>query len=271
MGALHEGHLSLVREARDTCEVVVVSVFVNPTQFGPGEDFERYPRDLLGDAELLETAGADFVFAPSVQEVYGDDPLVTVDPGPLSRRWEGEVRPGHFHGVATVVAKLLNVVAPDRAFFGEKDFQQLVIIKRMALDLDIPVEIVGMPIVRDAEGLALSSRNTYLTPRERQQALSIASALARAVDAAELGETDVRTLEALMRGNLEAAEAIVDYAAVVEPETLEPLDKLSGPARAIVAARIGGTRLIDNKELVPVAVGADPVRTSAAMPGEEAR
>lgn len=249
MGALHEGHLSLVRAACARAEYVVVSVFVNPTQFGPGEDFETYPRDLDGDLELLAAEGVDLVFAPSTGVMYEADASVTVDAGPLAARWEGEVRPGHFTGVATVVTKLLSIVRPDVAFFGEKDFQQLQVIRRLVRDLDLGVAIAPAPIVRDRHGLALSSRNVHLSPAERAAALSIPAALEAAAEALAWGERDARALEAVMRERLAAGgdgSLAVDYAAVVDPATLEPLATVDGPARAIVAARVGATRLIDN-------------------------
>ena len=175
MGALHEGHLSLVRAACARTDLVVVSIFVNPTQFGPGEDFERYPRQIEADLNLLDSEGVEIAFTPSVQGMYGDGPQVTVDPGPLANRWEGEVRPGHFDGMATVVAKLFNIVRPDLAFFGEKDYQQLAVIRAMVKDLAFGLEVAGMPIVREPDGLALSSRNAYLSPAERTRALALSA------------------------------------------------------------------------------------------------
>lgn len=252
MGALHAGHISLVQAARKRASFVVVSIFVNPTQFAPGEDFEKYPRDLAHDLELLSAEGVDVVFTPTVEGMYASDAAVTVDPGPLASRWEGEVRPGHFTGVCTVVAKLLNVVHPDIAFFGEKDYQQLMLVKRMVADLDLPVQIAGMPIIRDRDGLALSSRNAYLLPAERTAALGLSTALDAAAQAVAWGERDGRVLETAMRDALERAGVVdIDYAAVVHPLTLEPAESVHVPARAIVAARIGATRLIDTCQLVP--------------------
>ncbi|HET6351239.1 MAG TPA: pantoate--beta-alanine ligase [Coriobacteriia bacterium] len=250
MGALHEGHLSLVRAASSRTDLVVASVFVNPTQFGPSEDFEAYPRDIDADMRMLSAEGVDIVFTPTPDIMYGDGPKVTVDPGELAMRWEGEVRPTHFVGVATVVTKLLNIVRPDLAFFGEKDFQQLQIVKRMVLDLDGGVGIVGCPIVREADGLALSSRNAYLSAQERALAVVVPDALNAAVEAACWGERDPRSLEAIVREKIAARQGVeLDYAAVVDPITLEPADDLDSPKRAIVAVRVGSTRLIDNCEL----------------------
>lgn len=253
MGALHEGHLSLVRAARERTDFVVVSVFVNPTQFAPGEDFERYPRDIGGDIDLLGAENADAVFTPSVATMYGDAPQVTLQPGPLASRWEGEVRPGHFEGVATVVAKLFNIIEADLAFFGEKDFQQLKMVERLARDLDFRTCPVGCPIVRDTDGLALSSRNRYLSPEERAAALAIPAALEAAAQALAWGTTDARELEKAMRTETDGRVAL-DYAAVVEPSTMEPLKRVEAPARAIIAGRVGATRLIDNCPLVPSGV-----------------
>jgi pantoate--beta-alanine ligase len=254
MGALHGGHLSLVHAACERCDIVVASIFVNPTQFGPREDFERYPRRVERDIEMLDVEGVEFVFTPSVEEMYGSASLVTVDPGPLAARWEGEVRPGHFVGVATVVAKFFSIVHPDLAFFGEKDYQQLVIIKRLSLDLDLGVGVVGCPIVRDADGLALSSRNAFLSAEERDHALALSVALEAAAQALARGESGGEALTIAMR---EAAASrapgalTLDYAAVVDTDTIEPLSVVDRPARAIIAGRVGSTRLIDNCLLVP--------------------
>jgi len=254
MGALHEGHLSLVQAACKRTDVVVVSIFVNPTQFAPGEDFERYPRDIAADLALLGADGVELVFTPSVEEMYGSGVETTVDPGPLAARWEGEIRPGHFSGVATVVAKLFNVVRPDLAFFGEKDFQQLRIVTRMAEDLDLGVGIVACPIIRDTDGLALSSRNAYLTPEQRSAALALPEALEAAAAGLAWGDFDPRALEAAMVETVaRVGGGIVDleYAALVDARTLEPATSFDTPVRAIIAARLGSTRLIDNCALVP--------------------
>lgn len=255
MGALHEGHLSLMRAAGARCDLVVASIFVNPTQFGPNEDFERYPRRIEADAELLAGAGVGVVWVPTVDEMYAEGAHVTVDPGPLAARWEGAIRPGHFTGVATVVTKLLSVVRPDAAFFGEKDYQQLAIVRALVRDLDIGCEIVGCPIVRDPDGLALSSRNAYLSPEERHAGLGLAHALWAAASELVLGERDARALEAAMRDAAarHAGDALVlDYAAVVDAASLEPLVTLDREARAIIAGRVGTTRLLDNVALTPL-------------------
>jgi len=256
MGALHEGHLALVRTAASRTDFVVVSIFVNPTQFGPNEDFEAYPRRIDADIEHLAAEGVDVVFTPTIDVMYGSGSQVTVEPGPLADRWEGEIRPGHFNGVATIVTKLLGVVRPDLAFFGEKDFQQLQIVKRVCADLDLGAGIVGVPTVREPDGLALSSRNTYLSTAQRGDALALADALEAAAQSLAWGERDGRALEAAMRGVIDALEGrvVLDYAAVVDPASLEPLDRVEGPARALIAARVGSTRLIDNCELRPAHV-----------------
>lgn len=249
MGALHEGHLSLVQAACKRTDVVIVSIFVNPTQFGPGEDFEHYPRDIAADLELLSAEGVELVFTPSVDEMYGGGVETTIDPGPLAARWEGEIRPGHFGGVATVVAKLLNIVRPDLAFFGEKDYQQLRVVTRIAEDLDLGVGIVGCPIVRDSTGLALSSRNAYLTPEQRRSALALPEALEAAAAGLAWGNLDPRALEATMVATVARVGGdIVDleYAALVDARTLEPANTFDAPVRAIIAGRLGATRLIDN-------------------------
>ena len=254
MGALHGGHLSLARRARERTGFVVASIFVNPTQFAPGEDYERYPRQLEADLELLESAGVDLVFAPEPAAMYPEGPQVSVAPGPLADRWEGEVRPGHFAGVATVVAKLFGILWPDAAFFGEKDFQQLAIVKRLALDLEFGVEVVGCPTVRDDDGLALSSRNVYLSAAQRAAGLGLPVALAAARDTLAAGETSGAALEARMRAAASANSGeglALDYAAVVDPDTLEPLPVVDRPARALIAGRVGATRLLDNCALVP--------------------
>ncbi|MEI7814752.1 MAG: pantoate--beta-alanine ligase [Coriobacteriia bacterium] len=253
MGALHDGHLSLVRAARLRADFVVASVFVNPTQFGPNEDFDRYPRRLEADLELLGADGVDVVFTPSAESMYQDGTDVIVDPGALALRWEGALRPSHFSGVATVVAKLFNLVKPDLAFFGEKDYQQLMVISRMARQLDFGVGIVGCPTVRDTDGLALSSRNVNLSPAERTAGLGLPEALAAAASMVAWGETGVAEIEAEMR-EVVASHAegglSLDYAVLVDSDTLEPLDRLDHAARALIAGRVGSTHLIDNCALV---------------------
>jgi pantoate--beta-alanine ligase len=251
MGALHEGHLSLVRAACGRTDFVIVSIFVNPTQFGPAEDFSAYPRDLAADLALLAAEGVEIVFVPTTEVMYGTSAQVTVEPGPLAERWEGEARPGHFTGVATIVTKLLNVVRPDLAFFGEKDYQQLQVIKRLVADLDIGVGVVACPIVRDSDGLALSSRNAYLSSDERKSARALPEALEAAAQVLAWGVTDAAEIVTAMREKFEAAgDAItLEYAAVVDPVTLEPLERVESCARALISATVGTTRLIDNCEL----------------------
>jgi pantoate--beta-alanine ligase len=251
MGALHEGHLSLVREARRMCDVVVVSVFVNPTQFGPTEDYEHYPRDLTKDTALLTDYNVDYIFAPSPEEIYPKEFSTYVNVGGLSKPLEGATRPGHFRGVATVVAILLNTVHPDFAFFGQKDAQQAVIIKRMVRDLAFDTEIVVLPTVREDSGLAISSRNLYLNAEEQQSASAIHQGLKKAKEVFKKGERHASKLEEIVRTTIEAeARARVDYVSVVDAETLEKLDKLDErPILIAVAAYVGKTRLIDNTML----------------------
>lgn len=245
MGALHEGHLALIREAQARADHVVVSVYVNPLQFGPGEDLEAYPRDLEADLALLAREGVDVVFAPSDAEMYPTEPLVRIDPGPVATVLEGRTRPGHFAGVLQVVAKVLHLVRPHLTVFGEKDAQQLALVRTMVRDLDLGVQIVGVPIRRDADGLAMSSRNAYLSPDDRARALAVVGALRAGADAADRGSGAVLTAA---RTVLEAADGVeLDYLALVDPETFLPLDGVStGPGLLAVAARVGGTRLIDN-------------------------
>jgi pantoate--beta-alanine ligase len=249
MGALHEGHLSLMSRAREMCDVVIASVFVNPAQFGPEEDLDRYPRDLARDAELAFTRGVDFIFAPSPEDIYpgGFSTYVTVEG--LSDRLEGASRPGHFRGVATVVAKLFNIVSPHFAFFGRKDAQQVIIIKRMVQDLAMDVEIVVGPTVREEDGLALSSRNVYLSAQERKAAPVLRRALERCRTLYNGGEKDSARLISAMRSLIEAeALARIDYIAITDTVRLAPLDYVShnSPALVSLAVFIGDTRLIDN-------------------------
>jgi pantoate--beta-alanine ligase len=248
MGALHEGHLSLVREARRMCDVVVVSVFVNPAQFGPGEDYEKYPRDLTKDTALLTDYNVDYIFAPTVEEIYpkGFSSYVTVEG--LSEQLEGSSRPGHFRGVATVVNILLNTIRPDFAFFGQKDAQQAVIIRRLVKDLAIDTEIVVLPTVREDSGLAISSRNLYLTNEEQEAATVIHRALIQAKAAYKEGERSAGKLADLVRSTIESEpRARLDYVSVTDAETLERLDRLDErPTLIAVATYIGKTRLIDN-------------------------
>jgi len=247
MGALHEGHLSLVREGKRIAESVVVSIYVNPTQFGPNEDLARYPRDLEGDVAKLSSAGADAVYLPSDEAMYpkGAQTFVTVEG--ISKPLCGLSRPGHFRGVATVVAKLLVMVEPDVALFGEKDFQQLAVIRTMVRDLSIPVEIVGCPIVRERDGLAMSSRNAYLSKEERAAALSLSRSLEIARAMVSAGEREAAKIVAAVRKEIEGTGlARIDYAEIVDPETLEKKTELSGAALVALAVFFGKTRLIDN-------------------------
>lgn len=255
MGALHEGHLSLVRRAREECDRVIVSIFVNPLQFGDQQDLARYERPFEKDRALLSEAGCDAVFAPTVETMYGEGSMekvqTAVEAGRLATILEGVARPGHFRGVATVVAKLFNATAPHRAYFGEKDYQQLKIIEQMVLDLMFGVEIVPCSTVRETDGLAMSSRNARLSSEERSSALALSRALRAATDLAAAGERDAAEIEAAMR-EVCAAELRVElrYAAVVDAETLESLERLGAhPARALIAANVGGTHLIDNTPL----------------------
>lgn len=248
MGALHEGHLSLVREARRMCDVVVVSVFVNPTQFGPSEDYEHYPRDLTKDTAILTDYNVDYIFAPAPEEIYPKDYSTYVNVGGLSKLLEGETRPGHFRGVATIVAILLNTVRPDFAFFGQKDAQQALIIKRMVRDLAFDTEIVVLPTIREDSGLAISSRNLYLGPEELESASVIHRALRQAKDTFKKGERHASKLAEIVRTTIETESRLrVDYVSVLDAETLEKLDKLDEhPTLIAVAAYVGKTRLIDN-------------------------
>jgi pantoate--beta-alanine ligase len=253
MGALHAGHLALVKDARARAGLVVTSIFVNPTQFGPGEDFTRYPRDLDGDVAKLARAGADLVFAPGPDEMYpfGDDTRVQV--GALTGPLEGAHRPGHFAGVATVVTKLFAATGPCVAVFGRKDYQQLLVVRRMARDLLLPVEIVGHPIVREPDGLAMSSRNAYLSAEERLKALSIVRGLDAAARRFAGGERDPATREGVARASIEAVATSIDYVAVRDATTLAVVTAVNARAVLAVACRVGTTRLIDN-----VVLGEDP-------------
>lgn len=252
MGALHDGHLSLVDRARELADAVVVSVFVNPTQFGAGEDFEHYPRDLERDVRLAEERGAAVVFAPAVKEMYPRLSLTTVTMQGITDDFEGAHRPGHFDGVLTVVTKLFHIVQPDVAVFGQKDAQQAAAIRRMVEDLDFPVEIVVGATVREHDGLALSSRNAFLTREDRREALALHAALGRAEALASEGVDAADRLLDAMRNELARHPAVeVDYVALVERDSFRPVSRLSGPSVAAVAARIGDTRLIDNVVIGP--------------------
>jgi len=247
MGYLHEGHLTLMRRAKNSCDAVIISIFVNPTQFGPQEDYERYPRDLERDLKLAREVGVDTVFAPEVQEMYPPGYATYVEVEGLTEVLCGATRPGHFRGVATVVTKLFNIVQPDEAFFGLKDYQQAMVIKRMVKDLNIPVEIVTVPTVREEDGLALSSRNKYLTPEERRQALSLYRALKLGEELIRRGERRAdKVREAMTKEILSQPLARIDYVSVNDAETLKPLEEISGKVLLAVAVWIGSTRLIDN-------------------------
>lgn len=256
MGALHEGHFALVREAKAQAASVVVSIFVNPAQFGPNEDLDAYPRQRAEDSTMLEAEGVDVLWAPPVSEVYPDGFATTVSVSGLSDGLCGASRPGHFDGVATVVAKLFNQVRPDLAVFGEKDWQQLAVIRRMARDLDLthprPEAIFGVPTVREADGLALSSRNRYLSPGDRERAAVLPRAMREAIARIEDGADVTRSLAALEEALLGGGFTTVDYAELADAASLQPLAALGGrPARLLIAARIGGTRLIDNMPVGP--------------------
>jgi pantoate--beta-alanine ligase len=250
MGALHEGHLALVRRAREMSDRVVVSIFVNPTQFGPGEDFDEYPRPVDRDAELLAGAGCDLLFLPTVSLIYTEGHSTFVDLCGPAAGLEGELRPGHIRGVATVVTQLFNLVQPDVAIFGEKDAQQLAVIRRLVRDLHLPVEIVGHPTVREEDGLALSSRNSYLSADERRAATVLHQALGEAAGRISQGERSAENIRSGMRRLIEAEPlARIDYAEVVDGHSFEPVDTIEGHVVLPLAVRIGSTRLIDNVHL----------------------
>ncbi|MFL6725698.1 MAG: pantoate--beta-alanine ligase [Sphingomicrobium sp.] len=246
MGALHAGHTALIAAARRLADTVAASVFVNPTQFGAGEDFGRYPRREDQDARMLEEAGCDLLWAPSAEEIYPEGFATTVSVAGVSERWEGEARPGHFDGVATIVVKLLLSVRPNIALFGEKDFQQLAVIRRAVEDLGLPVQIIGVPTVREADGLALSSRNAYLSADERKRAVALPSALKSARDAIRNGSAVSAALQVAKQSLVDAGFLRIDYFALVDAATLEPLEAPRGDMRLLAAAVIGTTRLIDN-------------------------
>jgi pantoate--beta-alanine ligase len=247
MGALHEGHASLIRAARADGGFVAVSLFVNPTQFGPNEDYQKYPRPIERDLDVCRREGVDLVFAPAAAEMYPDGPRTGIHVAGMSETMCGAFRPGHFDGVCTVVAKLLAIVGPDAAYFGEKDAQQLAVIGRMVRDLNLPVEIRGCPLVREPDGLAMSSRNVYLEGADRRRALALSVALAEARRAVEGGERNARTVAADVRRRLEAADGVaLEYAVAVDPDTLEDLERIEDKVLVAVAARVGATRLIDN-------------------------
>lgn len=249
MGAFHEGHLSLMRKSNSECDTTVVSLFVNPTQFGKGEDYTRYPRNEEADANMAERAGASVLYVPTVEEVYGGSSTI-VRVGGVSERWEGEKRPGHFDGVATVVAKLFQLVRPSIAYFGLKDYQQCRVIDRMVLDLFFPLKLSFEDTVREPDGLALSSRNTYLSPEDRAMAPMLYETLQQLARSVESGK-EINCVREDSTSRLIGSGFDVEYLAVVDPESLEPVSTLCGTARALLAARLGSTRLIDN-----IAIGA---------------
>ena len=247
MGALHDGHLSLVRLARDKCDVVAASIFVNPTQFGPTEDLAKYPRQLERDGEMLEKNGVDILFAPPVEEMYPGGSVTWVVVEGLSDKLDGRSRPGHFRGVTTVVSKLFHIIEPQVAYFGQKDAAQLAVIRRMVRDLRFPVEIVAGPIMREPDGLAMSSRNAYLTQEERVRALALHRSLRSAQARFESGERDAAKLISAARDVFDSEHSVkLDYIEIVNPDSLDPIDTISGEALLAVAAYVGNTRLIDN-------------------------
>jgi pantoate--beta-alanine ligase len=252
MGALHEGHLSLIRRCRAENDVEIMSLFVNPAQFNRRDDLDRYPRDLEGDSRMAQAAGVDIIFAPTVAGMYPKGYMTYVTVEQLTERWEGASRPGHFRGVATVCAKLFTICRPHRAYFGQKDYQQSLVVRRMVADLNLDLEIVVLPTVREPDGLALSSRNVLLGPEERRQATVLSQALFHAQDAVRAGERDAGLLAAAIEAHIRSAPlAVLDYVGVCDPETLEPLSGITGKAVAVVAASFGPIRLIDNAILEP--------------------
>jgi pantoate--beta-alanine ligase len=247
MGALHEGHLSLVRAAKARCDVVAVSIFVNPTQFGPTEDLSKYPRQFDRDRQLLEKGGVDVVFAPSVEEMYSDGQVSWVLVEGLSEKLDGRSRPGHFRGVTTIVAKLFHIIEPDAAFFGQKDAAQLAVIHRMVRDLNFPVEIVACPIVRESDGLAMSSRNAYLNREERGRALVLRRSLQQVQQEFQAGERiATKLISAAKEVFAREPQVVLDYFEIVDPDTLDPVERISRETLVAVAAYVGSTRLIDN-------------------------
>jgi pantoate--beta-alanine ligase len=252
MGALHDGHLSLVSASRAECDMTVVTVFVNPTQFAAGEDFARYPRDLGRDVSLLAPYGCDLVFAPSKEEMYAPNHATWIDVGSIGQELEGEIRPTHFRGVATVVMKLFQLAPANRAYFGRKDYQQTLVVRQMVSDLNLPIDVRVCPIVREPDGLAMSSRNAYLTPEERKRALALSSSLRLAEQLAAKGERDVAVIRHQMQRELERPGGVgVQYIAFVADGTLSPVQTIDGPTTVAIAATVGKTRLIDNTLIEP--------------------
>jgi pantoate--beta-alanine ligase len=247
MGALHEGHLSLIAAAREECDLAVASIFVNPTQFSPQEDFRTYPRDLERDMSLLSSRGCDLVFAPSNEIMYAPNHSTFVDVGPIGQVFEGEFRPTHFRGVATIVLKLFQLVPANRAYFGRKDYQQTIVIRQMAADLNVPIEIRVCPTMREPDGLAMSSRNAYLSPDERSRAVVLSRSLRLAEGLAGEGERKVATIRDRMLAEIQQTGGVdVQYIAFVRDGTLTPVDQIDGPTTIALAATVGKTRLIDN-------------------------
>ncbi len=252
MGALHEGHLSLVRASKSECDFTVVTIFVNPSQFGPNEDLDAYPRTLEADLDALAECGVELVFAPAAEEVYRAGHTTWIEVGSAAEPLEGQCRPGHFRGVATIVLKLLNMVGAEVAYFGQKDYQQAAVIRRMVEDLDVPIELNVCPTVREPDGLAMSSRNAYLSPDARERALVLWKSLQRAVELVAHGERDAQQIVQQMREIITTADdARIDYIALVDPGTLESVDRITGPTVALLTVTIENTRLIDNCLVIP--------------------
>jgi len=247
MGALHEGHLSLVRRAKQECDVAIATIFVNPAQFGPNEDFQKYPRTLEGDLDQLRSSGCDVVFTPTNNQIYPSGHTTFVDPPIVANDWEGKIRPGHFRGVATIVLKLFQIIPAHVGYFGRKDYQQVAVIRAMVRDLNLPIAIEACETIREPDGLAMSSRNRYLSAEERHRALGLSRALRAGQALIEQGCTSGPVVEQAMQSELISASVdSIDYAALVHPETLERVESIVGPVVGIIAARVGSTRLIDN-------------------------
>jgi pantoate--beta-alanine ligase len=247
MGALHEGHLSLVRRAKQECDVAIATIFVNPAQFGPNEDFQKYPRTLEGDLDQLRSSGCDVVFTPTNDQMYPSGHTTFVDPPIVANDWEGKIRPGHFRGVATIVLKLFQIIPAHVGYFGRKDYQQVAVIRAMVRDLNLPIAIEACETIREPDGLAMSSRNRYLSEEERHRALGLSRALRAGQALIEKGCTSGPVVEqAMQRELISASVDSIDYAALVHPETLERVESIGGPVVGIIAARVGSTRLIDN-------------------------
>lgn len=252
MGALHRGHLSLVKTSTEQCDLTVVTIFVNPTQFNDTNDWTEYPRDLQSDIDKLAGSAVDLVFAPTAEDIYPNGHVTSIHVGPLEEIVEGRCRPGHFSGVATVLAKIFQLIPAHITFFGCKDYQQLKVVERVVQDLNLPIKVHGCPTIRDEDGLALSSRNVFLSHEQRQKALSIRKALKLAERSIQEGEADARTIVACMRSELSRSGALhIDYALLADAETLKPVTTVKGPTVALIAVRVGSTRLIDNQVIMP--------------------